>query len=460
MATSIVHDDRVVRLDDGRDPDPDGGHVLYWMQRAQRAQHNDALEHAVRLANAHDVGLHVVFGLTPEYPQASSRHFRFLLQGLAETGRTLARRGIPFGVRRGHPPQVAADAAHGAVAVVVDRAYQRHLVGWRAELVGEVACPVWQVEADVVVPVDVASDDREYAARTIRGALLDRLDEYAVDLDTTPLQRTGEPLPGLELTDTEVLLADLDLDDGMAPGILTGGTAQGLAHLGGFLDEGLGGYGERDPDPVAPSVSYLSAYLHYGQVSPVEALLRTRDADGADQDRGAFVEELVTRRELAVNYVRFTDDYDAFSALPQWARTTLTEHADDEREHVYTAAEMEQGRTHDRAWNACMAQIREEGYLHNHLRMYWGKQVVRWTNTPQYAFRVLLDLNNRYFLDGRDCSSYANVAWVFGLHDRPYGEREVTGKIRPMTRSGLERKLDVDAYVAMVEDRLGPLRGE
>lgn len=468
MATSIVHEDRITRLDDGgRAPDPDGGHVLYWMQRSQRAEHNDALEHAVRLANEHGVPLHVVFGLTTDYPEASGRHVRFMLEGLAGTASALARRSIPFAVRPGHPVDVAADAAAGAVAVVTDRAYQRHLVAWREDLVDRVAVPVWQVEGDVVVPVDTASDKREYAARTIRGKINDRREEFLQELRTTALEHGGGPLDdGLDLgADVEDLLEELDLDrtDGR-DNHLSGGTAQARVHLDAFLDDGLDGYGDRKPDPADPALSHQSAYLHFGQVSPVALALRVRDADaGSEDDREGWLEELVVRRELAVNYVRFEPDYDSWTALPEWARTTLDEHADDERAHAYTLDQLRRGRTHDKAWNACQAQVRETGFLHNHLRMYWGKQVLLWSDRPRTAFQRLLTLNNESFLDGRDCSSFANVAWCFGLHDRAWTEREVFGKVRSMTRAGLESKLGKTrfrAWIEQVEERHGELAGE
>ncbi|MEX1295851.1 MAG: deoxyribodipyrimidine photo-lyase, partial [Candidatus Limnocylindrales bacterium] len=149
MATSLVHPDRI-RQRGADDLAPQAGrYVLYWMQRAQRAEHNDALEHAARLANEHAVPLLVCFGLTSDYPESTARHYRFLLEGLAETSASLRRRGIGFVARLGTPPEVAAGLARDAVVVVTDRAYERHLVAWREQLVGSVSCPVLEVETDV-----------------------------------------------------------------------------------------------------------------------------------------------------------------------------------------------------------------------------------------------------------------------------------------------------------------------
>jgi deoxyribodipyrimidine photo-lyase len=428
------------------------------MQRAQRAQHNDALEHAARLANEHALPLLVCFGLTDDYPDASARHYRFMLEGLAETADALRRRDIGVTVRRGSPPEIAAELAGDAVLVVTDRAYERHLVGWRRELVRAVECPVLQVECDVVVPVEVTSDRREYAARTIRKKIHARIDDFVEELLTTSLDEpmTDAPDSDVDLTDIDAALGGLGFDSIDDPHVaLRGGTAQARSHLRDFLDDGLRGYAERRPDPREPKVSYLSAYLHFGHISPVAVLLAVRAAESPSDDRAGFVEELVVRRELAVNYVRYEPDYDRYQALPDWARTTLDAHRDDERDPSYTATELEEGRTHDQAWNAAMAEMRAVGYLHNHMRMYWGKQILRWAASPEHAFRTATELNDRYFLDGRDCSSYANVAWLFGLHDQAFAERPISGKTRVMTRSGLARRFDVAAWLDDVRARLG-----
>lgn len=161
----------------------------------------------------------------------------------------------------------------------------------------------------------------------------------------------------------------------------------------------------------------------------------------------AFIDEVVVRRELAINFVVHEPRHDTFAGLPDWARTTLDDHRDDDRAARFTASELEGGETDDEIWNTIMKVIREEGWVHNQLRMYWGKQIIRWTNTPEHAFRTLLDLNNRYFLDGRDPNSYANVAWCFGRHDQGFQERAVIGKTRPFTDQALRRKGDLDAWV-------------
>jgi deoxyribodipyrimidine photo-lyase len=171
-------------------------------------------------------------------------------------------------------------------------------------------------------------------------------------------------------------------------------------------------------------------------------------------DRAAYLEQLIVRRELAFNFVYYTDDYDQFTCLPEWARKTLDHHAGDKRNPVYSRKALETAQTHDPYWNAAMMEMKHTGYMHNYMRMYWGKKILEWTRDPEQAFKTALAINNEYFLDGRDPNSYAGVAWIFGKHDRPWPERPIFGKVRYMAASGLERKCDIQAYVGKVHHRI------
>ena len=153
-----------------------------------------------------------------------------------------------------------------------------------------------------------------------------------------------------------------------------------------------------------------------------------------------------------MNFVHYRPgDYDRYACLPNWARTTLAEHANDRRDPTYSVAQLAAAQTHDPYWNASMIEMRDTGFMHNYMRMYWGKKVLEWRPTPEDAYDTLLRLNNRYFMDGRDANSFANVAWIFGLHDRAWGpERPIFGKVRYMNAAGLERKFDIDGYVRRV----------
>jgi deoxyribodipyrimidine photo-lyase len=318
---------------------------------------------------------------------------------------------------------------------------------------------VVQVEGDVVVPVEEVTDKPEYAARTIRPKIHEHLDRFLTLPSDATLRMESLDLSveeGLALNDVEAVTDRLDLDDRVLPvrGLYRGGTSEAVDMLEAFLAEHLEGYDENRNQIQSHAVSHMSKYLHFGQVSPVWLALRIQEAAAPSDDIDSYIEELIVRRELAVNHVYFRPDtYDQYECLPEWARETLADHADDEREYIYSREELEQSETHDPYWNAAMTEMRDTGYMHNYMRMYWGKKILEWSPDPKTAFDRALTLNNRYFLDGRDLNSYANVLWLFGLHDRGWKERPVYGKVRYMSKGGLERKADPEAYVEKV-DRL------
>ena len=448
-----MHQARIRQLNDR--PQGDGSYVLYWMQASQRAEANPALEYAVRRADEINRGVVVGFGLFAAFPDANARHFAFMLEGLAEVEDSLRRRGIRFVVRAGRPDEVALALAGDAAIVVCDRGYLRHQRQWRRHLAEQAKCHVVQVEGDVVVPVATASSKAEYAARTLRPKIHRCWSGFLHEIATGEPSKSTLRLPfkeELDPSDPAALLRTLDVDREVAPvARFRGGTSEARRRLEHFLRYKLEGYHGGRSEPAQAHVSELSPYLHFGQISSVEVALKAKAARSAGKaDRASFLEELIVRRELACNFVQFTDGYDDYACLPNWARRTLAEYADDRRPQRYTHAQMEAGQTDDRYWNAAMQEMRETGYMHNTMRMYWGKKIIAWCNTPEDAYRTALHLNNKYFLDGRDPNSYANVGWLFGLHDRPWQEREVFGKVRTMTTGGLDRKYDMDGYLERV----------
>ncbi len=451
-----VHAGRITDLNE-KEIQPEGDYILYWMQQSQRLQWNHALAYALRLADQLEKPLLVGFGLMAGYPEANLRHYTFMLEGLQEVARELEAIKVAFVLRLGPPDKVANELAQKACAVVCDRGYLRHQQKWREKVARTLPCRLVQVEADLVVPVQTASDKREYAARTIRKKLMGQFEDFLEEPDLRPPRKEAGSLEvGGELLEKPGRLLDrLDLDRSV-PAVsdhFKGGTSEAVSRFGYFLEEQLSVYDEHRNQAQTDDTSHMSPYLHFGQVSPAWLLKKVRRRRSMD-NVNAFVEELLVRRELAANFCFFTpDQYDSYHCLPEWAQKTLEAHKDDAREHVYTREEMEQAQTHDPAWNAAMQEMRYTGYMHNYMRMYWGKRILAWTNTPRYAYQTALYLNNKYFLDGRDCSSFANVAWLFGLHDRAWQERPVFGKVRIMTSSGLERKFDTQAYIDKVADR-------
>ncbi len=450
--TPRIEDVRIRPLN-RRECSGDGRYVLYWMQQSQRAHWNPALTHAIEQANELALPVIVGFGLMPNYPEANARHYAFMLEGLRQTEAALAKLRIPLILLPASPADAALQLSQDAALVVCDRGYLRHPLQWRKHVAERCKTSVIQVEGDVVVPTDLVSDHAEWAARTIRPKLKRLWTRYLKPFHELEPEHSGLRLKlpqGFDLSRPIArLLSDLGVDSSVepAPGV-EGGTEQALQRLERFLKRGLPGYAERRSDPSLDHVSRLSAYLHFGQISPVEIAWRARECELASkEDLDAFFNELIVQRELAINFVLHTPRYDSYEALPEWSRKTLAKHEHDHRPRCYDLKELESATTGDRYWNAAMQEMIATGYTHNTMRMYWGKKILEWSPTPGDAFVRALYLNNTYFIDGRDPSAYANVAWCFGLHDRPWPERPVYGTVRTMKESGLLRKYDMETYV-------------
>jgi deoxyribodipyrimidine photo-lyase len=434
----------------------DADYVLYWMQQSQRAEYNHALEYAVLQANHLGIGVVVAFGLTDDYPEANLRHYTFMLEGLTETQALLEKRGIHMAVHRGSPPDVALELGQHAAMIVCDRGYLNHQRLWRDQVARESACRVVQVESDVIVPLETVSLKAEYAARTIRPKIQKHLDDYLIELKSVKVQHStlNISLDSLDLKRPADILAVLNIDHSV-PAVtrfFKGGTSRAKKTFSNFIRSRLKNYEKNHNQPQTDDISHMSLYLHFGQISPLYLALKINRADhGPDSAKAAFLEELIVRRELAANFVYYHRDYDNFDCLPEWAKQTLNHHRKDRRPYTYTRKQLEDAKTHDPYWNAAMQEMKYTGFMHNYMRMYWGKKILEWSSLPELAFHNTLAINNKYFLDGRDPNSYAGVAWVFGIHDRAWPQRPVYGKVRCMMASGLERKCNIRAYVDKVE---------
>ena len=443
----MIHPSRIHRLN--TNAPCRGKYALYWMQQAQRAEFNHALEFAIE--QAHDLHLPVVVGFAlTTFPEANRRHYQFMLEGLRETEQRLAKRGIGFFIRQGLPEEVIPDLARSAALLVGDVGYLRVQREWRKVVAQRVACPFIAVESDVIVPVETASDHEEFAARTLRPKIQRQLSEFL-----KPLSPRNVDIPSLNLVKKSIPLNDppalcrqLHVDESVSPAIgLAGGFSVANQLFENFLRHRLADYSESNSDPVLNACSHMSSYLHFGQISALDMALRVLASDAPQMAIDAFLEQLIVRRELSMNACWFNSGYDRYDTLPTWARQTLNDHRKDKRDFIYTRAQWESAATHDPFWNAAQTEMVKSGQMHNSMRMYWGKKLIEWSRTPEEAFEMALALNNKYEVDGRDPNGFVGVAWCLGRHDRAWTERPVYGKIRYMNANGLNRKFDIQAYV-------------
>lgn len=479
-----------VRVLRGQPVRPDGGYVLYWMTAARRLEWNHALDHAVGYARALGRPLVVFEPLRAGYRWAADRHHAFVLQGMAEHAGRLGGTPVAYypyvepepGAGRG----LLAALAARACLVVADDAPVFFLPEMLAAAAARIDARLETVDSCGLLPLSLVRQPF-VSAHHFRRFLQRELAEHLGDLPSAEPLREG--IPGTEasleaLVTSDVVtrwppagpdllaaepaaLARLPIDHAVPPSPLRGGRRTGRDMLERFLEGGLARYGEERNQPDADASSGLSPWLHFGHLSVYEIFREVAAREGwsparLGTDRSgkrhgwwgmsasaeSFLDELVTWRELGFGFCRVVEGYDRFESLPDWARDTLAAHAADPRPWRYDRAAFEAAETHDPVWNAAQRQLRAEGVIHNYLRMLWGKKILEWSASPAEALDTMVDLNNRWALDGRDPNSYTGIMWVLGRFDRGWPERAVYGKVRSMSSEATQRKVDLDRYLA------------
>ena len=448
-------EDARIRVRRGGAPDTQGKCVVYWMQRAERGVDNHAVNLAVRVANALGLPLVVYFAGISNFPHANLRHYVFLNQGLPDIEQDLTERNITFVMRR------APDESHTrllndvqAAMVIGDENPMREPERWRQQLAAEIRIPFWTVDADVVVPSKLIGK-AQYGAYIIRPRLYKLLPEYLLPYENPKAERSWKRPRGF-LADSvheDITRGWKDFDRSVGPvPEWRGGTHTALERLKLFTSTMLAGYEVERNKPENDGTSCMSPWLHYGHIGPQTIALAVDAAAKADpalkQARDSYFNELIVWRELMINFVTYQPNYDNADCAEEWAKKTIAEHARDERAHLYTLEQMERGETYDELWNAAQMQMVRHGWMHNYMRMYWGKKILEWTPDAATAFAYCVYLNDRYFLDGRDPNGYGGIAWaIVGKFDRPWGTRPVFGKIRFMSGASTGRKFDSKRYI-------------
>jgi deoxyribodipyrimidine photo-lyase len=420
------------------------------MQHAQRGIDNPALDVAVEAANILRKPVVVFFAPVPFYPHANLRHYRFLNEGIADIADALKKRNVGFVLRR-YPDHSLAKFCDEvkAVLVVGDENPMREPEGWRQTAAKKLTVPLWTVDADVIVPSKLL-EKAQYAAHTIRPRLQAQLKMYLVPSENPQAHLAWKKPAGLISLDPAADITEgWQLDRSVSPvPNWRGGTFEAFRLLRDFVEHKLRGYGTQRNKPEVDHTSRLSPYLHFGHISPITVALAVEKSDAPKADKEAFLNQIVTWRELSVNLVRFNPNYDNFECAEPWAHRTLAKHARDLRPVLYTEKQLEDAETHDPLWNAAQMQMVNTGWMHNYVRMYWAKKILEWSRTSAEAHRVAVYLNDKYELDGRDPNGYAGIAWaIVGKFDRPWFERPIFGQIRYMSGASTGKKFDSKKYI-------------
>jgi deoxyribodipyrimidine photo-lyase len=485
-STQRVPADRIRLLNDAP-VRADGEYVVYWMTVNRRASWNDSLDRAAELARELGKPLMIFEALRAGYRWANERFHRFVLDGMADNQRAFEGTGVLY-----HPyvePTVGAGSgalehlARKACALVTDDYPAFFLPRMARAVADRIDVRLEAVDSNGIFPLHGtdrefarAYDFRRFLQRELRPHL-GRAPRRELQLaDLKPLKRLPAdfeqrwPRAAARLLDAEGRdggLSELPIDHQVPPAPSRGGSSAATRCLRDFLGERSARYGQDRNQPEADGSSGLSPYLHFGQISAHQVFHELVDAEGwsparlsestsgkregwwgASAATEAFLDQLITWRELGFQFCAKRPDYDRFDSLPDWARRSLEEHAQDRRPHVYTLEQFENANTHDELWNAAQNQLRIEGRMHNYLRMLWGKKILHWSESPRAALEIMIELNNKYALDGRDPNSYSGIFWTLGRFDRAWGpEREVFGKIRYMSSANTRRKLRVNEYI-------------
>jgi len=464
----------------------DGNFVLYWMIANRRTHWNFSLERAVEWAVDLKKPLVILEALRCDYKWASDRIHQFVVQGMAANQALLKNRPVRYypylEYAHGEGSGLLKALAERACLVVSDDFPCFFLPRMLKAAARVVPVAFELVDSNGVLPMRAAEkvfarafDFRRFLQKNLRP----HLDELP---KADPLKKVRLPRITDELTDISrrwpqadvnalaedpAWLAELPLDHQVKVVPIPGGQPAAQAQLATFLGQRLPDYEEARNQPQQEVTSGLSPYLHFGQISAHEVFAETMANEnwspgklskkttgsssgwwGTSSTAESFLDELITWRELGYNMCWQRSDYNRYSSLPVWAKQTLSEHADDPRQHLYELSQFERAETHDALWNAAQRQLTREGRMHNYLRMLWGKKILEWSPTPQDALQVMIELNNKYALDGRNPNSYSGIFWVLGRYDRAWGpERPIFGKIRYMSSENTARKVKVSSYL-------------
>lgn len=475
---------------------PDGRYVVYWMIAQRRVRSNFALQHAANEAKRLGKPLLVFEPLRAGYRWASQRLHAFVIDGMVDNAARLDRADVRYfpylepepGAGKG----LLAALAEEACLIVTDEFPCFFLPSMVEAAARQVTVRLQSVDGNGILPLratDHAHPTAYAFRRTLQKKLRDHLDDFPVGDPLKSLSNLGRatipravldrwsPVPAAVLKGdddaTSALLADLPIDPSVMRTSIRGGARAGERCVKTFFERKLERYADERNEPQEDVASGLSPYLHFGHVSVHDVVRQLFLLEEWDEDRlgtnaqgkragwwglsapsEAFLDELITWREVGYGFCfHRPDDYDRFESLPDWALETLAEHEEDPREWCYSLRQFERAETHDDLWNAAQMQLVTEGRIHNYLRMLWGKKIFEWSASPRLALEHLIELNNKYALDGRNPNSYSGIFWTLGRFDRAWGpERPIFGKVRYMTSANTARKVRVKEYIARYRD--------
>jgi photolyase PhrII len=439
----------------------DGRFVLAWLHHAVRSRENAVVDAAIGVANALGVPVLVYHGLGGRHRFNSDRHHVFIMEGARDAAAGLRERGVGYAF---HLPTTHDEAsplralADQAAAFVVEDYPAPPFPQWTRALADRASCPVVAVDADCIVPMRMIEQRHERAFKFRNAAkklYKARVEREWRDLDVERRWDAGTDLPfkpvDIERADVIELASRCAIDHTLPPvPELAGGERAALDRWRRYRDDGLERYHRTRNDAARHGVSRLSPYLHHGHIASTMLAREASRLRGEGPEK--FIDELFVWRELAHHFCYRTpdDQLETLDAIPDWARRTLSQHANDPRPDLPSWERLARARTGDELWDLCQTSLLVRGELHNNLRMTWGKAILDWTRGPSHALDTLIDLNHRFALDGNDPNSYGGLLWCLGQFDRPFEEQPIIGTLRERTTEVHARRLDIKKYANKV----------
>lgn len=394
-----INENRVFKLNDKPIND---GDIVYLASRELRLQDNWAVVFGLNLAKKHAKKFKIVVIL--DEIKFSGVQEPFLKEGLNFLKKNSALNNIDFEIVDKLPSKIG--------ALIVDF---NTVNLW----VRNADYAIFEVDSHNIIPARHVSNKQEFSAATLRRKIYANIGEF---LSEFPASFKSDSV-GLES------LTYLDV-------------------LNEFIDNKLNSYAEFKNNPNKDVTSNLSPFLHFGFISAQRIALEILKSSASRENKEAFLEELIVRKELSDNFCLYNKDYKSLNCLAPWAKATLDAHKSDIRTYSYNLKDFEEGKTHDELWNKAQQNLLKTGKIHGYLRMYWAKKILEWSKTPKEALITAIYLNDTYALDGNDPNGYVGILWsIGGIHDRPFSNRMVTGKIRYMSLNGCKAKFDVKKYL-------------
>lgn len=394
-----INENRIFKLNDR---EIKGTDIIYIASRELRLQNNWGVAFADSLAKKYKKNLKVIIHLDKNL--CSERQKDFKEKGLNIFMKNLAQNSIEYEVLSDLPQKI------NAGAMVVDFNPLDDKTKWTKNQ----NCAVFEVDSHNIIPARYVSNKQEFSAATLRRKIYSNISEFLTEY----------------------------------PKIFNVQESESERILRCFINDKLDSYAELKNNPNSNTTSNLSPYLHFGFISSQRIALEVLKSNASRTNKEAYLEELIVRKELSDNFCLYNKDYKSLNCISDWAKATLNAHREDIRAYLYSSKEFEQGKTHDELWNKIQQNLIKTGKIHGYLRMYWAKKILEWSKTPEEALKTATFLNDNYALDGNDPNGYVGILWsIGGIHDRPFYNRIITGKIRYMSLNGCKAKFNVKEYL-------------